>query len=292
MPKRPKKKAACKNCGICFNSCYKIQGEILGEGIGKYLRIASAKWNKSAAYQDGGIVTAVLRCALEMKLIDGALVTCRKGWMPVPCIAESADTFNSAARTKFGVSPVLMNLRSAVVEHRLNRLCVVGTPCHIQSVRHLKRINHELSSAVILSIGLLCSENFEYRHIAEQMEISGLREEDVDRVRVSNGKFSFQSGSGDVSIPVSDLKRWAPHHCRFCGDYTSELADISIGSEGSKEGWSTVVIRTEKGKEIFSELERTAAVSISTTSVKLEHLIEVSEKKKKRENEEIVETHL
>jgi coenzyme F420 hydrogenase subunit beta len=34
-------------------------------------------------------------------------------------------------------------------------------------------------------------------------------------------------------------------------DYTSELADISIGGVGSPAGRSTVLIRNEKGKDIF-----------------------------------------
>jgi len=33
-------------------------------------------------------------------------------------------------------------------------------------------------------------------------------------------------------------------------DYTAELADISVGSVGSEEGWSTVFVRTERGEEV------------------------------------------
>lgn len=282
-PKRPKKKAACSNCGTCFNSCYKISGEIIGEGIGKYLRIVSAKWNKSAAYQDGGIVTALLRQAFEMKLTDGALVTCGKGWMPLPWVAKSNDDFGAFARTKFGISQVLMNLRPGVVEHMLNKLCVVGTPCHIQSVRHLQEVKAELSSAITLTIGLFCSENIEYRYIAGQMEIAGLKEEDVDKVIIVNGKLNIHAGNKRASIPLSDIKNFVPQHCYFCGDYTSELADISVGSEGSQEGWSTVVLRTEKGEELFSELERSGTINTSSiSSIELEHLKETSEKKRKR----------
>lgn len=36
----------------------------------------------------------------------------------------------------------------------------------------------------------------------------------------------------------------------MCMDYTAELADISVGSVGSEEGWSTVFVRTEKGEEV------------------------------------------
>jgi coenzyme F420 hydrogenase subunit beta len=36
-----------------------------------------------------------------------------------------------------------------------------------------------------------------------------------------------------------------------CQDFAAELADIAIGSGGSAEGWSTVIIRTEKGDKLF-----------------------------------------
>ncbi|KCZ73351.1 coenzyme F420-reducing hydrogenase, beta subunit [Candidatus Methanoperedens nitroreducens] len=291
MPRRPKKRAACKNCGTCFNSCYKVKGESYGDNTGRYLRAVSAKWDHGTQCQDGGIVTAILRYAYEMKLIDGAVLTCRdnNSWMPVPCVAKSADDFDASSKTKFGVSPVLMDLRPAVVEHGLNKLCVVGTPCHIQSLRHLQRSNADVSSAVALTIGLFCSGNLEYRHIAERIHTLGIRPEDVEKLAVSNGRFIIKAGDRSESIPLSEIKSWVPGHCSFCRDYTGELADISIGSEGSPEGWSTVIIRTEKGEEIFSGLEKSTAVSVSGIgSAELERLKRASEAKRNSQNSYVI----
>ena len=293
-PKRPKKKAACKNCNVCFDSCYKTSAETTGQGhdmvhgIGHYRRLVAAKWNKSGSFQDGGIVTALLKCAHDMELIDGALLSSGEGWKPVPTVATCAEDFITSAGTRYGVSPILMNLRPAIVEHELDKLAVVGTPCHIQAVRHLQRIKLELSPAVAFTIGLFCSGNIAFEGISEQMNRIGVKKEDVDRMTVSNGEFTIQAGNSNTSIPVSDLKNWVPRHCQFCGDYTSELADISIGSEGSPEGWSTVVIRTEKGEEIFSKLESTAEVSTSSISInKVEQLKAASGRKRERARTEI-----
>ena len=289
-PKRPKKKAACKDCSVCFDSCYKTSGETMGQGhgIGQYRRLVAAKWNKSGSFQDGGIVTALLKCAHDMELIDGALLSSGEGWKPIPSVATCAEDFITSAGTKYGVSPVLMNLRPAIVEHELDKLAVVGTPCHIQAVRHLQRIKLELSPAVAFTIGLFCSENIAFDGLSKHMSRIGVREEDVDRMAVSNGEFTIQAGSNNTPIPISDLKNWVPHHCQFCGDYTSELADISIGSEGSPEGWSTVVIRTEKGEEIFSKLENTSEVSTSNISInEIEQLKAASGRKRERARTEI-----
>ncbi len=289
-PKRPKNKAACKNCSVCFDSCYKTSAEIKGQGhgIGHYQRLVAAKWNKTGSFQDGGIVTALLKCAHDMELIDGALLSNGEGWKPVPSVATCAEDLIASAGTKYGVSPVLMNLRPAIVEHELDKLAVVGTPCHIQAVRHLQKIKLDLSPAVAFTIGLFCSGNIAFDGITEHMSRMGVREENVDRMTVSNGKFTIRAGNSNTSIPVSDLKNWGPHHCWFCADHTSELADISIGSEGSPEGWSTVVIRTEKGEDIFSKLESYPEVSTSNIPTnEVEQLKLVSGRKRERARTEI-----
>ena len=294
-PKRPKKKAACKNCSVCFDSCYRTSAEKKGReqgheqghdtehSIGQYQRVVAAKWNKSGSYQDGGIVTALLKCAHDMELIDGALLSSGEGWKPIPSVATCDEDFIASAGTRYGVSPVLMNLRPAIVEHELDKLAVVGTPCHIQSVKHLQKIKLDLSPAVAFTIGLFCSENIEFGGISEQMNKIGVREEDVEKMAVSNGELTIHAGNSNTSIPISDLKEYVPHHCRFCADHTSELADISIGSEGSPEGWSTIVIRTEKGEELFSKLESTTEVSTSSISTdEIEQLKAASGGKRER----------
>lgn len=299
-PKRPKKKAACKNCSVCFDSCYKTSAGTTGQGqerntehgkghgIGQYRRVVAAKWNKTGSFQDGGIVTALLKCAYDMELIDGALLSSGEGWKPVPSVATCAEDFITSAGTKYGVSPVLMNLRPAIVEHELDKLAVVGTPCHIQAVRHLQKIKLDLSPAVAFTIGLFCSENIEFDGISEQISRMGVRGDDVDRMTISNGEFTIQAGNSNVSIPVSDLKNWIPHHCQFCADHTSELADISIGSEGSPEGWSTIVIRTEKGEELFSKLENSLEVITSSIPTnEIEQLKVASSRKRGRARTEI-----
>ena len=51
---------------------------------------------------------------------------------------------------------------------------------------------------------------------------------------------------------MSIAKRTIRKNCNICVELTSETSDISIGSIGSQDGWSTVIIRTEKGEEIIN----------------------------------------
>ena len=57
-------------------------------------------------------------------------------------------------------------------------------------------------------------------------------------------------------IPVKFIKKYAQESCFSCLDFCGELADISVGGVGSLEGYSSVLIRSEKGKKVFSEFKK------------------------------------
>ncbi|MFQ6118857.1 MAG: Coenzyme F420 hydrogenase/dehydrogenase, beta subunit C-terminal domain, partial [Methanosarcinales archaeon] len=39
--------------------------------------------------------------------------------------------------------------------------------------------------------------------------------------------------------------------CKVCQDFSAVESDVSVGSVGSKEGFSSVIVRKEVGKEIM-----------------------------------------
>lgn len=271
-PKRPEKKAACEDCEVCYHACYRtefekeaIEEEIFGRqrkedgDIGIYLRVLAAKASDERILgkaQDGGVVTAILVYMLEQKIIDGAILTGRKEeWMPTPVVARSKEEIISAAGTKYGVSPNLMKVRTAVVDDVLDNLCIVGLPCHVQAVRHLHHTKFDLSPAIKFVIGLFCRKNFEYEQMSKGIKERGVEIKAVEKISISKGFFNVHTSDTKLPIPLKETEAWHSKHCLACDDYSAELADISVGSEGSKEGWSSVIIRTEKGGEVFSEIE-------------------------------------
>jgi coenzyme F420 hydrogenase subunit beta len=78
---------------------------------------------------------------------------------------------------------------------------------------------------------------------------------DAKKMDINKGKFFVYTNKGEeLSIPIKEISDLAREDCEMCYDLTSESADISIGSIGSPSGWNTVLIRTEKGKELYEEL--------------------------------------
>ena len=268
-PKRPKRTMDCVGCHTCYDACYMlrhdlikdIEGRIIGwgkkESIGLCRRIVGARTEDAeieGTCQNGGIVTTLLLYALDSGLIDGALVVGRDNWAPVACVARTRDEIIRAAGTKYGVVPVLKELRAAVVDHGLSKICVVGSPCHIQSIRYLKHKGLPLASSVKLTVGLFCRENYEYACIAEKIRARGVDINQVDKLDVRD-EFNIHAAGNKLSFPVTEAKSCVPRHCLVCQDFAAKLADIAIGSGGSPEGWSTVIIRTEEGERIFSGME-------------------------------------
>jgi len=268
-PKRLKRTMDCVGCHTCYDACYMlrhdlikdIEGRTIGwgrkESMGLYRRVVAAKTKDTEierTCQDGGIVTALLLYALDSGLIDGALAVGRDGWAPVACVAKTRDEIIRAAGTKYGVVPVLKELRAAVVDRGLSKICVVGSPCHIQSIRYLKHKGLPLASAVKLTIGLFCRENYEYACLTQKIGAKRMDINQVSRLDVSD-EFNIYAGEKKLSLPITEVKRCVPKHCLVCRDFAAELADIAIGSGGAAEGWSTVIMRTAKGEEIFSGME-------------------------------------
>lgn len=265
-PKRTKRTMDCVGCHTCHDACYMlrhdlikdIEGSIMGwgrkESIGSYRRIVAARTKDKGierTCQNGGVVTALLIHALDIDLIDGALVVRGDAWAPVAHIAKTRDEIMRAAGSKYGAVPVLKELRAAVVDHGLSKICVIGSPCHIQSIRYLKHKGLPLASSVKLTIGLFCRENYEYACIIEKIRAKGADMSQVDKLDVSD-EFNVYAAGSKLSFPITEAKSCVPRHCLICQDFAAELADVAVGNGGSPDGWSTVVIRTEEGEKIFA----------------------------------------
>ena len=54
-----------------------------------------------------------------------------------------------------------------------------------------------------------------------------------------------------IRIPLEEVDVVARPACLACMDFSSEYADISVGGLGSLDGYTTTVIRTDKGANLF-----------------------------------------
>ena len=70
---------------------------------------------------------------------------------------------------------------------------------------------------------------------------------------VIRGRMIVEYRDGEVAVdePVKDFHGAALKGCDECADFLGRSADLSVGSVGSMDGWTSVLIRTERGRLAF-----------------------------------------
>ena len=231
--------------------------------LGKYITCIAARSTDKEILekaQDGGIATTLMVYALEQGIIDGTIVAGEgeRPWQPEPFIAMSREDILKARGTKYSISPQISWLKEATRSFGLDKVGVTGVCCQMQAVRkaQLYPINmRDVPDKVALTVGLFCMENFPYKSLQTLVEDhAGQNLSSVKRMDIGKGKFWVYTNRGNVaSLPLKATHKYEQPGCHVCLDYVSNLADISTGSVGSPDGWSTVFIRTKKGNEVWSK---------------------------------------
>ena len=270
------------NCGLCYAYCPRTIFDMPGmakkvfgrerredEVLGIYRNAASARARASVRAQDGGVATAILIQALESGVIDCAVVTDRdEKWRGVPKVATTAEEIAAAAGTKYTITPSVTGVQMAMDEG-FKKIGFVGTPCQIQALRKVQLLEEPYKfgqEKIALLVGLFCMENFEHEllfpHLVEGK--FGFKAEEVDKFEVQKGMFRVLSGDKVKEVPLEETDEYVWKGCGPCFDFAAELADVSVGSVGSKAGWSTVLTRTDLGAKVYDSA--LAAGSIEETA--------------------------
>jgi coenzyme F420 hydrogenase subunit beta len=242
---------------------WKITGGPPGDGLGAVIdSYAVRAGNRPDGAQDGGVVTALLIAALAGGEIDGALVTGPSDdpdepWKGVAHLATTAKEITDAAGSYYNQTMALAELDLSRYDLPPKpRIAVVGTPCEIQGIRAMQSRRwptgaHRID-AVVLTIALLCTKSFDYRGLMLQL-LAEDRSIDIDRVSkvdVIRGRMIVEYRDGEVAVdePVKNFHGAALKGCDECADFLGRSADLSVGSVGSMDGWSSVLVRSERGR--------------------------------------------
>jgi coenzyme F420 hydrogenase subunit beta len=278
----------CTGCSLCWDFCprgglrYERQWKITGgddnvKGAGDPITEFSARveddWRADA--QDGGVVTAVLATLLEEGEIDGALIATEseeEPWKAESFLATTTEELIANAGTIYSQTMALGNLGLDQWEHKLPdkepedmSLALVGTPCEIEGIRALQDFEWDYASqedgvrAVDYTIALMCTKNFNHEKlIAEQIEEKrGIEPEEIGKMDVLHGKMMAWDHDGEMILEedVENFHDAALKGCDECADFTGYCADLTVGSVGSSDEFSSVIVRTEQGLDAWELTE-------------------------------------
>ena len=256
-------------------------GRVLSGGFGRYQEIYVARSRNEGILevcQDGGVVTALLVYCLDKGIIDGACVSAPNPEVPcapMPICATSKQEIVDAAGSWYTYCPNDLALVDAA-EKGCEKVAFVGVPCQVTPLRkaefkdtgfidngkkkpkHIERQTRSLKDPVdrvVLQIGLLCSEVFDFEGlmIGKIQNEMGIPLDDVSKFNVKGEVLVYRKNGELLKIDLKEAQEHARPECDHCGDFSAELADISCGGVGAMD-WTITVARTDRGKKILDAM--------------------------------------
>lgn len=244
--------------------------------LGVYCEFFSAKTDVEG--QNGGVVTSLLLTGLKNKQFDTAIIVERVDGYDIKVVAtENPDEIRAAKGTKYLRADVVPTVHELVSQGK-RKIAIVCTPCQVKSVRATElKLRHQYPSLDFTVIGLFCLEAF--RRLDLKKEVKNRLEiniDEADKTEINKGKFIVTIAGKEFTCKISELSSAVERTCHFCEDFTSKYADVSVGSVGSQPGFSTVIVRSKKGKQLLNNLQATKS------DIKKEEVTKLSKFKQKR----------
>jgi coenzyme F420 hydrogenase subunit beta len=193
----------------------------------------------------------------------------------VPRIGSTVKDVVDTAGSKYTHGGVLGGLSDAAASFPNGRIGLVALPCELQGLWRMHtslQATYKFGGSGIvggrpaLTIGLFCSKVYYHDKLVNEFiqQKHAIDPAKVTKTVIKRGKFKVYVGT-EVVIEVSlkELESYMSGPCKYCIDYTAELADISIGAIGSKDGWNTVIVRTAVGERLFESAKKANVIEAS-----------------------------
>ena len=210
---------------------------------------------------NGGVVTSLLRFALETGKVDGVVVTKAKNgnrYAGVPAlVTEPDELIESAGSLHCSIPNVARFVKEYLDGASKMKLAVVGKPCDMRAIIELhKREQIDLDNLTL--IGLNCTGTISPT-IAKQMFIDEFKvnPNEVIREDIDEGKLAITLENGTTkSLDLMKLEEKGygrRENCRRCEINIPTFADLACGKWGTEE---------EENKSTFIEAYSSKGISL------------------------------
>ena len=285
--------AYCPRTEVDLNEVYKKKFgknyEEIEMGPVRKIVMARAKdslWGKKA--QTGGIVSSLIDFALREGMIQSGILTPRDGdLLPQGKIIKGRKEILNCAGSSYVSGPTLEALNRGPWKGK-ERIGIVGLPCHVLALARMKSSSLEKKTPidrVDLVIGLFCTWALDYKPFTAFLHerVGGHSIKKLNITPPPERILEVTAGDELYRIPVDDIRSFIRPSCRVCLDMTAELSDISVGTVEGKEGWNTVIVRTEMGEDLLRRAKKAGVIETRPLPKNnLSHLKEASLLKKRR----------
>jgi len=297
------KKDECLECGICYYICpqthvsdYDLNktftfSDYNSMPIGPFYEIYLCQATDNEFLElgsDGGVVNSIINLLIEKKMIDGAIVAKTEAPFSRNAIfANSKEDLLKTSGALLDISPQLTEIQKfstytlsipELKKYTDNKLAVVGTPCQIYTMRCMQELGVTPSQNIEICLGLFCFENFLFdKHQIKKFEKDfNIQLENIKKINIKEDLIIHFKDNRKLHIPFNHLNEYMRPACNACNNFTNIYSDISFGGLGAPFKYTTVVVRTKKGKDIISEAFSAGVIKkMDIDDQRKERLIEV-----------------
>ena len=230
-----------------------------------YANDSEVRYNGSS----GGAATAIALYCLEKRSMYGVLHIGKDEEHPLKNkVFMSTNRTDLLSRTGSRYSPASPCCGLDEIESAPSSCVFIGKPCDVAGLQKACQLRSDLNDKNGLSIGIFCAGTPSTKgtlELLKKMKISHDLVKDVRyRGRGWPGMFTVNlkdSKNSSQKMPYMEawgfLQKYRPYRCYLCPDGTAAFADIACGDpwyrsiQENEAGYSLVIVRTEKGKEIL-----------------------------------------
>lgn len=274
----------CSNCGHCLEVCPGIDLNPANLGCeknssdvftGTCLECYTAHSNNFAVRQNsssGGLITTLIAELIKNKDFDAVFVLDFDKFGGEPARLKATNDINEilkSAKSKYIPASVYNVIKTLQKDGGKRKYIIVGTPCQIYGIKKFTS-KSEISEENLLFLGLFCAKTMNFNIIRYFEDKFRNQNERLAKIEFrtkdkagwpGNTKLVFDSGRKmivDRNIRLGLKKFFQLNRCLFCSDKLNRFADISFGDcyiegKSSFHGKSSVIVRTDKGKNIFQK---------------------------------------
>ena len=206
-----------------------------------------------------GLVKDLMVSGFNSGLFDTAVFVQRKnGYTGQAVIADNIDSIVSSKTVPCLRVKTMSTLLEAIDQGK-RRIAFVGLPCQVRAVRKMQQtLQQEMPDLDITSIGLFCRQSYDPAKLkAKIKELLHIDLEKAEKVQIVEEKFIVQADGKEHSCHIVQLDDAIDSGCTYCNDYPAMFADLALGPIGGENGYSTVIVRTDKGQALLDTMKLT-----------------------------------
>lgn len=210
-----------------------------------------------ASSEPNEVIKSLLVASKAAGFIDGALLMDFNPWtlQPIVRVARTVEEMTSGFGMQYLWTPLYDRLNEAIYEDGLRNLAIVGTPCVSQAARKLSSSpSAQLTiyrEAIRLTIATFCTGIYRSELVTQLLSQKvGIPLHQIQRLSISphDGHLIALLWDGSERVvPLNEVERYTRRGCAACHDLLGESADLSVGALGAKEGYCTLIARSEEG---------------------------------------------